>query len=66
MTRLPSPLPRLAQDSGFARVLRGNAFDGPFRRRRRRLFGRRPGALGRTWRALLAWLAQPSPWRRTP
>ena len=44
---------RLHQDSGFARVIHGNAFEHPPRRRR---------LLGRLWRAFLGWLGWPSPW----
>lgn len=50
----------LVQDSGFRRVLDGNAVEGPYRRpRQRRVRGVRT-----VWRALLAWLAAPSPWGR--
>jgi hypothetical protein len=48
----------LEQHSGFARVLNGNAVEGPTPRRRRR----RPSRALRLLRALLDWLASPSAW----
>lgn len=51
---------QLEQDSVFERVLNGNAIErhvSPGRRRR-------PSRLLRALRALLAWLAAPSPWER--
>lgn len=50
----------LVQDSGFRRVLDGNAVEGPYRRQRQR----RVRGVRAVWRALLAWLAAPSPWGR--
>jgi hypothetical protein len=50
----------LDTDSGFARVLNGNAVERHVPRRR----VRRPSRVLRAVRALLAWLAAPSPWER--
>jgi hypothetical protein len=49
----------LDEQTDFARVLHGNAFEGHVPRRR----ARKPSRMARLVRALLRWLAQPNPWR---
>lgn len=56
----------LDQQSGFARVLNGNAVERHVRARRKPGPGRVRRAFWRGLRALLAWLAAPSPWSTKP
>jgi len=53
---------QLVQDSVFERVLNGNAIERHVSPRRKR----RPNRVLRTLRALLDWLAGPSPWSTKP
>ena len=61
MKRAPTGL---VEDSGFARVIHGNAFEGHQPRRRRRPSQRMRPALRRLVRQLLAFLLAPSPFDR--
>jgi hypothetical protein len=65
MTRPPIPTTAredhdawLEQDSVFARVINGNAFERHKPQRR----VRRPSRIARAVRALFRWLSQPTPW----